>query len=87
MGYRKIILDNCPGIGYTDHIMMKETAMINQKTSPSPRVVYVTFAMIISKDADIFEVVSKVEPTRRHITAKHPSIMGTELVKVDCDEA
>jgi hypothetical protein len=66
---------------------MKETAMINQKTSPSPRVVYVTFAMIISKDADVDEVVSKVEPARHYITAEHPSIMGTELVKVECDAA
>jgi hypothetical protein len=65
---------------------MKETVMINQKTSQPPRVVYVTFAMIISKYADVDEVVTKVEPARHYITAEHPAIMGTELVKVKCDE-
>ena len=61
--------------------------MINQKNSTPPQVVYITFAMIIRKDADFFEVLSKVEPVCRYITAKHPSIMGTELVKIDCDKA
>lgn len=65
----------------------KETEMTKQKTSPPPRVVYVTFAMTISKYcAYVDEVVAEVEQGSHYITASHPAIMGTELVKIECDE-
>ena len=65
---------------------MKETPMTKRKTSPTPKVVYVTFALIVSKETSVDELVSKVEPMRHHITKAHTSIMGTEMVETRADE-
>jgi hypothetical protein len=55
---------------------MKETAMIKQKTDS--KVVYVTIALIVRKDADVDKLVSEMD-----YTFKHRDIIGTELT---CDD-